>query len=116
MIGRSWGKRTLIARVSPNKTWEGLWGGIFSALAIAIVVTFIVFRRSYVQSMLVDFLALVVSVFAIVGDLFESMLKRQVGVKDSGYLLPGHGGILDRIDSTLSALPIFLLGLLFLFK
>lgn len=111
--GRWWGKRALIARVSPNKTWEGLWGGIFLTLAVAVIVSFI-FHQPFFRLILISLLALVTAIFAIIGDLFESMLKRQAGVKDTGKLLPGHGGILDCIDSILAALPIFLLGSLWI--
>ena len=108
VTGRWWGKHTLITRVSPKKTWEGLWGGIISALLMAIVVG-LIFQRPFGRVFLFCLLTLITAVFAIVGDLFESMLKRQAGVKDSGQLLPGHGGILDRIDSVVAALPVFVL-------
>ena len=111
--GRLWGKRTLIARVSPNKTWEGLWGGIILTLAAAVTIL-LIFRQPFFRLVLISLLALVTAIFAVMGDLFESMLKRQAGVKDTGQLLPGHGGILDRIDSILAALPIFLLGSLWI--
>ena len=107
--GRWWGKRALIARVSPNKTWEGLWGGIVLTLAVAVIISLIC-CQPFFRLILISLLALVTAIFAIIGDLFESMLKRQAGVKDTGHLLPGHGGILDCIDSILAALPIFLLG------
>ncbi|AKQ33365.1 phosphatidate cytidylyltransferase [Candidatus Coxiella mudrowiae] len=113
LAGRWWGKRTLIARVSPNKTWEGLVGGIVLTLAIAVIIS-LVFRQPLFRLILISLLALITAIFAIIGDLFESMLKRQAGVKDTGQLLPGHGGILDRIDSILAALPIFLLGSLWI--
>lgn len=109
LAGQWWGKRKLIVRVSPNKTWEGLIGGTMLTLVIA-VVTSIIFRQPIVRLILIVLLAMITSIFAVIGDLFESMLKRQIGVKDTGQLLPGHGGILDRIDSLLAALPIFLLG------
>ncbi|MFW0054645.1 MAG: phosphatidate cytidylyltransferase [Coxiella endosymbiont of Dermacentor nuttalli] len=112
-IGQWWGKRTFIKRVSPNKTWEGVWGGIFLTLTIAVIIS-LIFRQSFFRLILISLLALVTAISAIIGDLFESMLKRQAGVKDTGRLLPGHGGILDRIDSILAALPTFLLGSLLL--
>lgn len=108
IAGRWWGKHTLITRVSPKKTWEGLWGGIISALLMAAVVG-LIFRLPFDRIFLFCLLTLITVVFAIVGDLFESMLKRQAGVKDSGQFLPGHGGILDRIDSVVAALPVFVL-------
>lgn len=107
--GRWWGKRALIKRVSPNKTLEGLWGGIVLTLVVAVIIS-LIFHQPFFRSILINFLALFTAIFAIIGDLFESMLKRQAGLKDTGQLLPGHGGILDSIDSILSALPIFLLG------
>lgn len=108
VAGRLWGKHTLISRVSPKKTWEGLWGGVISALLIAIIAA-LISELSLYRVFLFCVLALITVIFAIFGDLFESLLKRQSGVKDSGQLLPGHGGILDRIDSILAALPIFAL-------
>ena len=109
VAGLYWGKKKLIARVSPNKTWEGLWGGIILTLVTTVIISLIL-RQSIFRLILLSLLTLVTAIFAIIGDLFESMLKRQAGVKDTSQLLPGHGGILDRIDSILAALPIFLLG------
>lgn len=108
ITGRWWGKHTLITRVSPKKTWEGLWGGIISALLMVVVVDLIL-QLPFNHVFLSCLLTLITAFFAIIGDLFESMLKRQAGVKDSGQLLPGHGGILDRIDSVVAALPVFVL-------
>ncbi|RUO21525.1 phosphatidate cytidylyltransferase [Aliidiomarina haloalkalitolerans] len=107
--GKKFGKHKLMPRVSPGKTLEGLVGG----LALAILVMFVVaeytnlFIEHSVGYYAVGIVTVLVSVF---GDLNESMFKRCVGVKDSGSLLPGHGGILDRIDSLTSALPVFLFG------
>lgn len=100
--GRLLGKHKLFERVSPNKTWEGFIGGLVFSLAAA-----------YIMSLYFPFLgmgkwlglAAVVIIFATVGDLFESSLKRAYKLKDSGRFMPGHGGILDRIDSLLFALP-----------
>ena len=111
--GLWWGRRKLIARVSPNKTWEGLWGGIILTLMTTVFISFIL-RQPFFRLILISLLTLVTAIFAIIGDLFESMLKRQAGVKDTSQLLPGHGGILDRIDSILAALPVFLLGSLWI--
>lgn len=102
-VGRNWGRRQLAPRVSPGKTWEGAAGGVGGALAYAIILSVLVegrFRVAYLAA------AALLAVVSIVGDLFESALKRQAAVKDSGALLPGHGGILDRIDSATSTLPI----------
>ena len=108
ITGLWWGKHTLVTRVSPKKTWEGLWGGIISTLLVVSVVD-LIFRLPLDLIFLFYLLTLIAAAFAIVGDLFESMLKRQADVKDSGQLLPGHGGILDRIDSVVAALPVFAL-------
>jgi phosphatidate cytidylyltransferase len=108
--GRRWGRRKLAPRISPGKTWEGVIGAlvatlIFSALgATALELT----GSRWVGFIIVCMVAVL---FSIVGDLFESMIKRQHEVKDSGSLLPGHGGVLDRIDSLTAAAPVFLLGL-----
>ena len=107
--GRLWGKHKLTVRVSPNKTWEGLGGGFILTLSITLM-TGILSRFSLYQLSILTLLALVTGFFAVIGDLFESMLKRQAGIKDSGRLLPGHGGILDRIDSLIGALPVLALG------
>ena len=110
--GRMVGKHKMIPAVSPNKTVEGLCGGIVLAFIVMVLVAqFVpVPRELYVGFYTVGLATVVVSVF---GDLSESMFKRCAGVKDSGSILPGHGGVLDRIDSLTSALPIFALGYLF---
>ena len=108
--GRRWGRSKLAPAVSPGKTWEGLWGGLaFSALtALCFGHLFGVSDKSW------QLLALAVptALTSVVGDLMESMVKRERGVKDSGTLLPGHGGVLDRLDGVLSALPIYALVLI----
>lgn len=105
--GRRFGRNKLAPRVSPGKTWEGVIGG-FVAAAIMAVVGVWWFDVSPTPFML---LCLVVVVASIIGDLTESLFKRHVGLKDSGSLLPGHGGVLDRVDSVTAAAPVFLLGL-----
>ena len=107
--GRRFGRRKLSPRISPNKTVEGLLGGAAAAIVIALIAAPLA-GASVAQLPLVALLVLVTVGFSVVGDLFESLLKRHVGVKDSGDLIPGHGGILDRIDSVLAALPVFALG------
>ena len=106
--GRRWGRRKLAPTISPGKTWEGVWGAAAAAAAFALVGAAVL----GVGSRWPGFVAvcMVTVGFSIVGDLFESMLKRQRGVKDSGALLPGHGGVLDRLDSLIAAAPVFLLG------
>lgn len=108
--GRRWGRLKLAPAVSPNKTWEGVLGGVLLALAVALL------EVRWLGCPTVPFaaLALVVICASIVGDLTESMFKRGAGLKDSGSLLPGHGGVLDRIDSITAAAPFFVLGLTWL--
>ena len=107
--GRKWGKHKLMPRVSPGKTWEGLLGALLTTLVVALL-ALLLFKVPYISWPAVLLWSLLTVLFSIVGDLFESMMKRQVGLKDSGRLLPGHGGILDRIDSLTAAAPIFALG------
>lgn len=107
MIGRQFGNRKLMPAVSPNKTVEGSLGGILSAVVIAFV--FMLFDKAvYAPHNFFVMLLLVVlfSIFAQFGDLVESSIKRHFGVKDSGKLIPGHGGILDRFDSMIFVFPI----------
>ena len=102
-VGRAWGSRKLAPSISPGKTWEGAAGGLAGALAYAIICGTFVDGTNWVPYLLA---AALIAALSIVGDLFESALKRQAGAKDSGTLLPGHGGILDRIDSITAALPV----------
>jgi len=111
--GRFFGKRLLAEHISPKKTVEGLLGGIGAALIIAIIAGFML-GLTLVAWVVWLLLVVVVVLWSVVGDLFESMLKRIANVKDSGTILPGHGGFFDRIDSLTSAIPIFALGLLLL--
>lgn len=105
--GRAFGSHKLAPAVSPGKTWEGLAGGVVLALIVAFV------GGWWLAALSPTFLG--VCLFAVlasvIGDLTESLFKRQRGIKDSGRLLPGHGGVLDRLDSLLAALPVFALGL-----
>ena len=101
--------RKLAPRISPNKTIEGLLGGIALALAVAVAGALLIGAGSG-QLPAIAGVALATVLFSVVGDLFESLLKRHVGAKDSGDLIPGHGGILDRIDGVVAALPVFALG------
>ena len=102
-VGHAWGRRKLAPAISPGKTWEGAAGGIGGALVYAIICGTLVEKLLWVPYLAV---AALLAVLSIVGDLFESAVKRQAAVKDSGALLPGHGGILDRIDSATSTLPL----------
>ena len=104
--GKTFGKRKLAPKVSPGKSWEGVYGGLLLSLLITLAVG--VVREWGVAQMLSGLIgAAVVVLIAVVGDLTESMFKRQAGIKDSSNLLPGHGGVLDRIDSLTAAIPIF---------
>ncbi|MBI9048032.1 MAG: CDP-archaeol synthase [Anaerolineaceae bacterium] len=104
LIGRLFGKRKLAAKVSPNKTWEGYFGGVaFGTLGGGLLTYFLGAQISLFSPLYGLFIGLILSLVSPLGDLGESMIKRQFGVKDSGKLLPGHGGILDRIDSWLWA-------------
>ena len=107
--GRHYGRRKLAPRISPNKTVEGLAGGLLCGLAVALAFAPLA-GATLAQLPAVAMVALVAVAFSVVGDLFESLLKRHVGAKDSGDLIPGHGGILDRIDGVVAALPVFALG------
>ncbi len=108
--GRRWGYHKLAPRISPGKTREGAYGALAATLLFAMLGA-MVFGLELGQWPQFILICMVTVVFSIAGDLLESMLKRQHGAKDSGYLLPGHGGILDRMDSLTAAAPIFLLGL-----
>ncbi|GAB3090997.1 phosphatidate cytidylyltransferase [Lysobacter terrae] len=101
--------RKLAPRVSPNKTLEGLAGGVLAGVLIGICGSLLA-GASAAQVPLVALVALVATLASVIGDLYESLLKRHAGVKDSGHLIPGHGGILDRIDGVLAALPVFAIG------
>ena len=104
-VGKYLGKRKLYPEVSPNKTWEGLAGGSVVAIASAIGL-FKLTHTLYMQDWIV--MAFCVVTFGNLGDLFESHLKRNFGVKDSGHIMPGHGGVMDRFDGLFLALPVFL--------
>jgi len=108
-VGRRWGRRKLAPAISPGKTWEGVGGAGMAALALALAGAVLLDVGARWPAFIA--VCLVTVGFSIAGDLFESMLKRQCGVKDSGSLLPGHGGVLDRVDSLTAAAPVFLLGL-----
>ncbi len=108
--GRAWGRRKLVPAVSPGKTWAGFWGGMGAALFVMVVAFNVLHAPVHVWLPLLV-VALIAIAFSVVGDLGESMFKRLAGVKDSGAILPGHGGMLDRIDSLTAAAPWFALGI-----
>lgn len=103
-VGRSLGKRKLWPEISPNKTVEGFFGGIISALVIGVL--FYAFTSLDYSLMQLLLISLVIAVFGQLGDLVQSAYKRHYGVKDAGNILPGHGGVLDRLDSLIFILPI----------
>lgn len=109
-VGKAIGEKKLAPHLSPGKTLEGVKGGLAAALLFAVLgASFFGFRgTAWVYFLL---LSLLVAALSVAGDLFESLVKREAGQKDSGSLLPGHGGVLDRIDGLLAALPVFVLGL-----
>ena len=111
--GRRFGKNKMAPSISPGKTWEGVIGGIVVNLLWMALIFWL--SDDWLEIGLAAYLMIGVAtiLISIVGDLFVSILKREAGVKDSGKLLPGHGGILDRIDSVIAATPVFVSGLLF---
>lgn len=121
VFGKTLGKRKLAPSISPGKSWEGAIGGALSVLALSWLVVFMANDFPLLQSswqvvalerwhpVIFSIWLLILSAYSVVGDLFESMLKRHAGVKDSSQLLPGHGGILDRIDAQLPVLPLAML-------
>ena len=114
-MGKQFGKNKLAKDISPNKTWEGLWGGALLTTLIAIATGYYYFGLS-VENITVWLLICISSgLISVVGDLFESHLKRQANEKDSGSILPGHGGVLDRVDGVLAAAPVFVCLTLFFF-
>ncbi|MBI5447644.1 MAG: phosphatidate cytidylyltransferase [Gammaproteobacteria bacterium] len=112
-VGRRWGKHPLAPGISPKKTIEGLVGALLASLSVGIVSGFLL-KLSPTMLLALSFLSLLTGGICVVGDLYESMIKRIYKVKDSGTLLPGHGGLLDRIDGLLAATPFFTLGIIWL--
>jgi phosphatidate cytidylyltransferase len=111
--GKTWGRHKLAEVVSPKKTWEGFWGGLAACVVLALLLwSQLPNQQAHVSLAAVLVVALATALASVVGDLTVSMVKREAGVKDSGSLLPGHGGVLDRLDSLCGAAPVFALGLL----
>lgn len=111
--GTRFGRHKLAERVSPAKTWEGFWGGMACAILLALALWWVIpAKMAHVSLAAVVAVVLLTALASVLGDLTVSMVKRESGVKDSGSLLPGHGGLLDRLDSLCSAAPVFVLGLL----
>ncbi len=114
--GRRFGKHKLAVLVSPNKTWEGFYGGMIACIVL-VFFTALIFSENLPEMNMTHWMKLIISailiaIFSVVGDLFESMIKRFRDVKDSGKILPGHGGILDRIDGLTSAAPLYVILLM----
>jgi phosphatidate cytidylyltransferase len=112
IFGKLFGKHLLFKRISPKKTWEGSIGGAFFSLLVAYGISFLELEIALIDWIMIALIIIVIGSF---GDLIKSLLKRSVNVKDSGTILPGHGGILDRFDSLLSSAP-FVFCYLLLFK
>lgn len=111
-VGKRWGRLKLADKISPGKTWEGVIGALVSSSLVAVLYVLLIQSMSFIAFLGFMLLCLFTVMASILGDLLESLFKRQVGLKDSGQLLPGHGGILDRIDSLTSAAPVFLVGII----
>ena len=110
LVGMTFGKHHLFERISPKKSWEGFFGGVIGAFAMGLLIGHVLDMNIYLWGGL----AVVVSVTAVLGDLVESMFKRAAEVKDSGDLIPGHGGVLDRFDAMLLSAPFVFVYMLFL--
>lgn len=107
--GSRFGRRKLAPGISPGKTWEGVFGGLATSLLLAVAVLPLL-GLSWQALPALALLTVITAAISIAGDLFESLMKRQSGVKDSGALFPGHGGLMDRLDSLVAALPVFAVG------
>ena len=107
--GKKFGKNKLAPHISPGKTKEGLLGAVIATSLYTLVASFY-FELNTERSALLVLLSVILTFISVSGDLYFSFLKREAGVKDSGNILPGHGGILDRIDSVLAAMPVFAVG------
>lgn len=114
MFGKLFGRHKLAPKVSPGKTWEGFLGGLVSSALIAVL--FASFAPLTIPTGTLVMCAVMSTLASVLGDLTESMFKREAGIKDSGNLIPGHGGILDRIDSLTAAVPVFACLLLLVFQ
>lgn len=110
IFGKRWGKRLLFPSISPKKTWEGFWGGGLSCLAIGFV---LMYFQTGLPKWIFPLLAIIIFLTANIGDLIQSKFKREAKVKDSGSLIPGHGGFFDRMDSVLYSAPFVYLILKF---
>ncbi len=112
LVGRQFGKHKLFERISPKKTIEGFVGGVLFTLIAAYIISIYFTNTSFLQWIIIS---IIISIFGVIGDLIESMFKRQANIKDSSKLIPGHGGFLDRLDSIIFATP-FIYGFLYITK
>ena len=111
--GRRFGKHKLAVSVSPSKTWEGFWGGLAACGLLALILWILLpGHAAHIGLASVLLITIMTALASVIGDLTVSMVKRESDVKDSGSLLPGHGGVLDRLDSLCGAAPVFALGVL----
>ena len=115
-VGTWFGKRSLAPHLSPKKSWEGVWGGLVLNILVAICcgtyANFYIITLEIWHIFVIALMSVLVTIFSVTGDLLESMLKRNCGLKDSGNILPGHGGALDRIDGLIAATPTFVIVVL----
>ena len=113
--GRAFGNRKLAPAISPNKSWAGVWGGMAATMSLAVLFVWIAHTRfvtlTPAQAAFLVACSIPLALISVAGDLFESMLKRNRDLKDSGSILPGHGGIMDRIDSLVAVVPLVVLTL-----
>lgn len=114
MFGRLFGRHKLAPQVSPGKTWQGFAGGLLTSLLVSWL--FVLLAPLHIKPSILIICSVTVVFASVIGDLTESMFKREAGIKDSGNLIPGHGGVLDRIDSLTAAVPIFACLLLLIFR
>lgn len=113
MIGSKFGKHPLFERISPKKSWEGFFGGMVTAMVVSYFISLLFTDLLFIEWMIIS---VIIVVTGTLGDLVESMLKRSINVKDSGTILPGHGGILDRFDALLISIPFVFFYLLLIDK
>lgn len=116
--GMNFGKTKLAPQLSPNKTWEGVWGGFALCLVVTVAFAYLLdqmlFQVGLMEIAILAVMCFLLTFFSVIGDLLESMLKRNRQIKDSGKILPGHGGVLDRIDGLVAATPVFVLVMTYL--
>lgn len=114
LFGKLFGRHKLAPKVSPGKTWQGVIGGLFTSAVIAWL--FSRWVKLDISTLALLICSVMAALASVLGDLTESMLKREAGIKDSGHLIPGHGGVLDRIDSLMAAVPVFVGLFLLVFR